>query len=326
MKAAIVTESGLQVQEVPEPRPGPEQVLIRLRAIGMNRADLGVAAGHKHGSVGGPGAIPGLEGAGEVVEVGAAVPDTIRPGMRVMASMGASWAEYALADWGRVSPLPEGANLSWEQAAGLPVALQTMHDAVVTHGRAGPSKAVMIQGASSGVGLMGLQVARLMGCPVVIGSSTNPERRARLREFGATHAVDTNDPAWVEQVLAATDGRGVDSVVDQVSGRLVNQTLRATAILGRIINVGRLGGMSAEFDFDLHAARRITYVGVTFRTRSADEIREIVRKMRADLWPALERGELRLPLDRVFPLDDVHAAIAHMKANAHFGKIILSPS
>lgn len=324
MKAAIVTESGLEVREAPEPRPGPEQVLIRLRAIGMNRADLGVAAGHRHGSVGGPGAIPGLEGAGEVVEVGEAVPDSIRPGMRVMASMGSSWAEYALADWGRVSPIPD-ANLSWEQAATLPVALQTMHDAVVTHGRAGPSKALMIQGASSGVGLMGLQVARLMGCPVVIGTSTNPERRARLREFGATHALDTNDPAWVEQALAATEGRGVDAVVDQVSGRLVNQTLRATAIMGRIVNVGRLGGMSAEFDFDTHAARRITYIGVTFRTRSADEIREIVRKMRADLWPALETGELRLPLDRTFPLADVHAAIAHMKANAHFGKIALIP-
>ena len=324
MKAAIVTESGLEVREVPEPKPGPEQVLIRLRAIGMNRADLGVAAGHRHGNVGGPGAIPGLEGAGEVVEVGEGVPDSIRPGMRVMASMGASWAEYALADWGRVSPIPD-ANLSWEQAATLPVALQTMHDAVVTHGRAGPSKALMIQGASSGVGLMGLQVARLMGCPVVIGTSTNPERRARLREFGATHALDTNDPGWVEQVLDATEGRGVDAVVDQVSGRLVNQTLRATAILGRIVNVGRLGGMAAEFDFDTHAARRITYVGVTFRTRSADEIREIVRKMRADLWPSLERGELRLPLDRVFPLADVHAAVAHMKANAHFGKIALVP-
>lgn len=324
MKAAIVTESGLEVREVPEPKPGPEQVLIRLRAIGMNRADLGVAAGHRHGNVGGPGAIPGLEGAGEVVEVGEGVPDSIRPGMRVMASMGASWAEYALADWGRVSPIPD-ANLSWEQAATLPVALQTMHDAVVTHGRAGPSKALMIQGASSGVGLMGLQVARLMGCPVVIGTSTNPERRARLREFGATHALDTNDPGWVEQVLDATEGRGVDAVVDQVSGRLVNQTLRATAILGRIVNVGRLGGMAAEFDFDTHAARRITYVGVTFRTRSADEIREIVRKMRADLWPSLERGELRLPLDRVFPLAEVQAAIAHMKANAHFGKIALVP-
>jgi NADPH2:quinone reductase len=322
MKAAIVTEQGLVVTEVPEPRPGPEQVLIRLRAIGLNRADLGVAAGHRHGSIGGPGAIPGLEGAGEVVEVGAEVPDAIRPGMRVMASLAASYAEYGLADFGRVSPLPD-ANLSWEVAATLPIALQTMHDAVVTHGGCKPGSAIMIQGASSGVGLMGLQIARLMGASVVVGTSTNPAKRARLAEFGATLAVDTNDPAWVRQVLDATGERGVDAVVDQISGPLVSQTLAATAILGRIVNVGRLGGMVAEFDFDLHAARRISYIGVTFRTRSLTEVREIVRKMRTDLWPALSEGKLALPIDRVFHLDEVNAALAHMKANAHFGKIAM---
>lgn len=322
MKAAVVTEAGLRVQEIPEPKPGPEQVLVRLRAIGLNRADLGVAAGHRHGALGGPGAIPGLEGAGEVVEVGAEVPDSIRPGMRVMVATASTYAEYALADWGRVMPLPD-ANISWETAATLPVALQTMHNAVVTHGLCKPGASVMIQGASSGVGLMGLQIARLMGASVVVGTSTNPEKRARLAEFGATHAVDTNDPSWVQQVLDATGGRGVDAVVDQISGALVSQTLKATAILGRIVNVGRLGGAKAEFDFDTHAARRISYIGVTFRTRSIAEVREIVRLMRADLWPALSEGKLGLPLDRVFHLDEVNEALAHMKANAHFGKIAM---
>jgi NADPH2:quinone reductase len=170
---------------------------------------------------------------------------------------------------------------------------------------------------------MGLQVARLMGASVVVGTSTNPEKRARLAEFGATLAVDTQDAGWVKQVLDATGGRGVDAVVDQISGKLVSQTLAATAVLGRIVNVGRLGGAVAEFDFDLHAARRISYIGVTFRTRSVAEVREIVRRMRDDLWPALSRGELSLPLDRVFHLDDVQAALAHMKANAHFGKIAM---
>ena len=125
MKAAIVTEQGLRVQDVPVPRPGPEQVLLRLRAIGLNRADLGVAAGHAHGAVGGVGAIPGLEAAGEVVECGADVPSHITPGMRMMGSMGACYAEYAVADWGRLNPLP-GNNMGWEVAATLPVALQTM--------------------------------------------------------------------------------------------------------------------------------------------------------------------------------------------------------
>lgn len=324
MRAAVVTENGLAVREVPDPKPGPGQVLVRLRAIGLNRADLGVAAGHRHGSQGGPGAIPGIEGAGEVIEVGPDVPAHIVPGMRVMASMGGSYAELCAVHWGRLFPVPSN-NMPWEVAATLPIALQTMHDAVVTHGLCGQGRSILIQGASSGVGLMGLQVARLMGATTIIGSSTDAGRRARLAEFGATHVVDTSDPAWVEQVLAATGGRGVEAVVDMISGQLVSQTLRATAILGRIVNVGRLGGNVAEFDFDTHAARRITYVGVTFRTRSAEEVAEIVRKARADLWGALEAGQLALPLDRTYPLDEVNEALARMKANRHFGKIALVP-
>ena len=322
MKAAIVTADGLRIQDVPVPKPGPEQVLVRLRAIGLNRADLAVAAGHAHGAVGGLGAIPGLEAAGEVVECGPGVPGHITPGMRVMGGMNASYAEYAVADWGRLNPVPD-INMGWEVAATLPVALQTMHNAVVTHGLCAPGSAIMIQGASSGVGLMGLQIAKFMGASVVVGSSTNPEKRARLAEFGATLAVDSNDPGWVQQVLDATGGRGVDAVVDQISGKLASQTLAATRILGRIVNVGRLGGARAEFDFDLHAARRIDYIGVTFRTRSTEEVREIVRLMRQDLWAAMEAGELALPIDRVFHLDDVAEALAHMKANAHFGKIAM---
>ena len=177
-----------------------------------------------------------------------------------MGSMSGSYAEYCAVHWGRLFPVQSN-NMPWEAAATLPVALQTMHDAVVTHGLCGPGRSILIQGASSGVGLMGLQVARLMGATTVIGTSTNAERRARLAGFGATHAVDTSDSTWVDQVLAATGGRGVDAVADMVSGPLVSQTLRATAILGRIVNVGRLGGAVAEFDFDTHAARRITYVG-----------------------------------------------------------------
>jgi len=324
MRAAVVTESGLVVQEVPDPRPAAGEVLVRLRAIGLNRADLGVAAGHRHGNQGGPGAIPGIEGAGEVIAVGPDVPAHITPGMRVMASMSGSYAECCAVHWGRLFPVPSN-NMPWEIAATLPIALQTMHDAVVTHGLCGPGRSILIQGASSGVGLMGLQVARLMGATTIIGTSTPVERRARLAGFGATHAVDTADPAWVDLVLEATGGRGVDAVVDMISGPLASQTLRATAILGRIVNVGRLGGAVAPFDFDTHAARRISYIGVTFRTRSAAEIAEIVRKARADLWQALEAGQLHLPLDRTYRLDEVNEALARMKANQHFGKLALIP-
>ena len=125
------------------------------------------------------------------------------------------------------------------------------------------------------------------------------------------------------EVKEATGGKGVDLIVDQVSGGVANQNMQAAAILGRIVNVGRLGGMKGEFDFDLHALKRIDYIGVTFRTRSQEEVRAIVRAARADLWPAIETGKLSVPIDRTFPLAEAALALAHMKANAHFGKIVL---
>jgi NADPH:quinone reductase len=322
MKAAVVTESGVQVQDVPQPKPKPNEVLVRVRAAGLNRADLGVAAGHAHGRMGGPGTILGLEFAGEIAELGADVPRHLKPGDRVMCSGNGGYAEYAVADWGRVTPVPAN-NMGWEQAATFPVALQTMHDAVVTNGRLAAGESILIQGASSGVGLMGMQIAKLMGARLVLGSSTNAERRAKLKDYGCDIAIDTGDAAWPDRVLEATGGKGVELIVDQVSASVANGNLRACAILGRIVNVGRLGGSRGEFDYDLHAMRRISYIGVTFRTRSLEEVREINRRMRADLWAAVEAGRLRLPLDRTFPLEEAVAALAHMKANQHFGKIVL---
>lgn len=323
MKAIVVTEGGPALREVPVPVPGPQEVLVRVRAAGLNRADLGMAAGHAHGARGGAGTVLGLDWAGEVEAVGPEV-SGVSPGERVMCSGSGGYAEYAVADMGRVTRLPDS-NMGFSEAATLPVALQTMHDAVVTNGRLERGQAVLIQGASTGVGLMGLQIAKEMGARLVIGTSTNPERRARLAEFGADLAVDSSDPAWPELVLAATGGEGVQLVVDQVSGATMNANLRATAIMGRIVNVGRLGGQEASFDFDLHALRRITYVGVTFRTRSTEEVREINRRMRADLWGALEAGRLRLPVAAEFPLDHADEALALMRANRHFGKILLLP-
>lgn len=321
MKAVVIGDNGVELREVPRPEPGPEQVLVRVHAIGLNRADLMMASGRMHGSAGGPGAILGLECAGEVVQAGSAVTH-VKAGDRVMCACPASYAEYAIADMGRVHAIPAN-NMTFAQAATLPVALQTMHNAVVTAGRLKAGESVLVQGASSGVGLAALQIAKVMGAGLVIGSSTNPQRRARLSEFGAALAIDSRDPGWPEQVLEATGGRGVDLVVDQISGYVANANLRATAVLGRIVNVGRLGGFKGEFDFDLHALRRIDYIGVTFRTRSVAEVREINRAMRADLWPHIEAGRIALPIDRVFPLQMAADALAHMKANAHLGKIVM---
>ncbi|HEY3916900.1 MAG TPA: zinc-binding dehydrogenase [Stellaceae bacterium] len=321
MKAAVVGESALEIRDVPQPKPKPNEVLVKVRAIGMNRAELPGAYGSGHTRV--TGTIPGLEWSGEVVECGAEVKG-YKPGDRVMCTGQAGYAEYAVCDWGRTSPIPAN-NMSWEQAATFPSALGTMHDAIVTNAKLQPGETILIQGASSGVGLMGLQIAKLKGAKLVIGTSTNETRRARLTEYGADLAIDTRKANWSEEALKATEGKGVNVIIDTVSAPVAIENMKAAAVLGRIVNVGRLGGGRGEFDYNLHANKRIAYIGVTHRTRSMEELRAEVRNMRADLWDAVTAGKLKLPIDRVFKLDDAEAAQTHMRTNAHFGKIVMVP-
>ncbi len=321
MKAAVATDNGLEIRDIPQPEPKASELLVKVRAAGLNRADLAAARGKGgHGPVG---ATIGLDWAGEVVDAGGEVKGGFKPGDRVMCAGSGGYAEYAVCDWGRAVRIPDA--LTFEEAATLPVALGTMHDALVTNGRLRAGESVLIQGASSGVGLMGLQIAKLLGAHPVIGTSTNGARRSRLAEFGADLAIDTGDANWPDEVLRATNGRGVNLIIDQVSGQVANGNLKAAAVLGRIVNVGRLGGGKAEFDFDLHAMRRITYIGVTHRTRSVDELREETRAMWSDLADAVAARRLHLPIDRTFPLDQAAAAHARMRNNEHFGKIVLVP-
>src|SRR4029077_1428804 len=223
MKAAVLGENGVEVRDLPKPAPAPNEVLIRVRASSLNRADLLVALGHQHGGVGGVGARLGLEWAGEVEAIGSDG-GGVKPGDRVMASAPGGFAEYVATDAGRVHRIP-GNNMSYEQAACFPVALQTMHNAVVTAGRLNRGETMLMQGASAGVGLMGMQIGKLMGASLVIGTSTNADRRARLHAFGCDLALDSADPSWPDQVKNATGGKGVDLIVDLVSAPVANQNL-----------------------------------------------------------------------------------------------------
>ncbi|MDQ2990159.1 MAG: zinc-binding dehydrogenase [Pseudomonadota bacterium] len=313
MKAAVAGPGGFEFADVGRPQPGPAQILVRVRTAALNRADLATLTGEAR--------VLGMECAGEVAGVGAEVTG-FKVGDRVMCSGAAGFAEYAVADWGRAMHLPNEV-MTYEQAAGLPLALQTMHDAIVTNGRMQRGDAVLIQGASSAVGLMGLQIARLLGAGLVIGTSTNDARRERLAEFGAGVALHSADPRWPQLAVEANGGRGIDLIVDQLAGALANQNLAAAAVLGRIVNVGRMAGRQGEFDFDLHALKRISYIGVTFRTRSVQEVRDITARVMADLGPALRSGDLSLPVDSVFGFEQLGDAFARMHANQHFGKIIV---
>jgi NADPH2:quinone reductase len=320
MKAGVASPNGVVVQDVPQPKPKPTDILVKVKAIALNRADLGSAKGDtSHGAAAGKPV--GSEFSGEVIEAGPEAKG-FKVGDRVMCHSPGSHAEMAVSDYGRAMKIPDG--MSFETAATLPIGLNTLHDALITKGRMKKGEAVMVQGASSGVGLIGLQIAKLMGAGFVVGTSTNEARRAKLAAFGADLAVDTRDPKWPEQVVAATGGKGVNLTVDMLSGPTVSQTMQATALLGRIVNIGRLAGMKAEFDFDTHARKRIDYIGVTFRTRTVEEVREILVKMRADLWDAVAAGKFKVPIDKTYPLAEAKAGHEHMRANAHFGKIVLT--
>lgn len=325
MRAISITEHGLQLVDRPVPEPTKHQILVKVKFAALNRADLAMAQGNRHGSAGGEGAIAGLECSGEVVSIGSEV-QGFAVGDPVMCSGAGAYAEFMLTDLSRCQPIP-GFNdgvYDFMSAATLPVALQTMHDAIATQGQLSPGQSVLIQGASSGVGILGMQIARVLGASEVWGSSTHQERRARLLDYGADQVVDTKDPDWSKLVQQGTQQQGVDLLVDQISGYVANENMRATAIGGRIVNVGRLGGMQADFNFDLHALRRINYIGVTFRTRSRSEVAAINQAMWRDLGAALHEGKFTVPVDCVFALDEVVAAQSYMAENQHFGKILLS--
>ena len=237
MKAVISSPDGPLLQNIAVPVPGSREVLVKVSAAALNRADLGMLKGAAHGSAGGAGTPLGLEYSGEVTEVGSEVTKW-QVGDRVMAAGGNAFAEYAVGHSDRIYPVPS--NLTLQEATTFPVALQTEHDAIKTHGQLTQGQTILIQGASSGVGLLAMQIARFLGAGLVIGTSTNDDRRNKLKNYGAHLAINTKDSDWVQQVVDATEGKGVDILIDHVAGSTANDNMKATRIGGRIVNVGRL--------------------------------------------------------------------------------------
>jgi len=326
MKAAVIVGEGegkhLEIKDLPSPQPGPAEVLVAVRAIGMNRADLSLNPGHFRKAGGGPAEpIAGLEMAGEVVALGPEVAG-VGKGDRVMAMAARAYAEYAAVDYRLAIAVPAG--WSWEAAAAAPVALMTAHDAVMTNGRMAPGDTVLIQGASTAVGIAAVQIAKMRGAKMVIGTSTSPDKLERLKSLGLDHGLNPKVEDFAARVLELTGDHGADVIIDLVGGSALAGNMRCAAILGRIVNVGRMGGLKGEIDLDLLSLKRLSLIGVTFRTRSIVEIAALIGRMKDDLWAGITAGRLRLPLDRTFPLAEAAAAQAYMKSNAHFGKIVLT--
>ena len=252
MRAAVIdpVEATITVQEHPDPVAGPGQLLVRVRAAGLNRADLLARAGrYVVGTTKTPPKpmVAGAEFAGEVVAVGDGVGGW-QVGDRVM-SQGAGYAELALADARLAMPVPQ--ILSWEQAGALPVALLTMHDAIVTNGRWSTGESVAITAATSGVGVVGVQIALHLGAPLVLGTSRSKHKRPALARIVSNERFTMCGPDdYVEAARGLTASRGIDVTIDNVGASAIAACVDGAAIQGRIVQVGRLGGRHGTFDLD----------------------------------------------------------------------------
>lgn len=307
----------LEMCDAPEPAPGPHDLLVAVRTIGLNRAELARPIANPDNKTAN---IAGMEMAGEVIGVGASA-EGWKAGDRVMSMTTKSYAEKALCDARVAMKVP--ASMSFEEAAATPVFYSTGHDALMSNGELKAGESVLIAGVTAGVGVAMIQIAHAMGARLVAGTSRDAGKLAKLKGLGLDLPIVSGKDDIAAACMAATDKKGVDVIMDNVGAGLFGALTDAAAIKARYVTIGRLGGKMDEIDLDKIALKRMKVIGVTFRTRSLDEKIEITRRMSADLMAHLESGRIKPVIDSVFTFDEAPAAQDYMRANKHLGKIVL---
>jgi NADPH2:quinone reductase len=217
--------------------------------------------------------------------------------------------------------IPQG--ISWVDAGAFINVFTTAHDAIVSNARLRSGESVLINAASSGIGMAAIQIARLIGAKPVIASSGSAAKLEQLRPLGMDVGIDTAQGNFADAVLKATSDKGVDVIIDSVGASVFSDNMRCMALKGRLVGIGRMGGKMSQIDLDLLALRRLSLIGVTFRTRTDDERAACVQAAARDLLPAFADGRIRPLIDRVLPMSAVREAHARMQSNQHIGKIVL---
>jgi putative PIG3 family NAD(P)H quinone oxidoreductase len=316
-------EGRLEVCEVGRPAARADRVRVRVRAAGLNRADLLQKRGRYPAPPGAPADIPGLEFAGEVDQVGGEG-RMWSTGQRVFGiTAGGAQAEYVVVPENHLAQIPDG--LSFEEAAAVPEVFITAHDALFTQGRLRTGERVLIHAVGSGVGTAAAQLARAAGAGAVYGTARTAEKIKRAREFGMDKGVVVGDDprAFSNAVWEWTNEAGVNVVLDLVGASYLDANLEAVAPRGRLLLVGTLGGSSAQLNFRHVMGKRLRLVGTVLRARSAEEKAAAVRRFAAEVVPLLARGSVRPVLDSSFGLDEVSTAYARLESNETFGKVVL---
>lgn len=324
MKAVEISTPGgpevLVMVDRPMPKPQAGEVLIKIAAAGINRPDVFQRKGN-YPAPAGASDLPGLEVVGEIVD--GDVGDTgLKVGDRVCALLaGGGYAEYCTAPAAQCLPVPKG--LSDVEAAGLPETYFTVWSNVFDRGGLSGDDTLLVHGGASGIGTTAIQLATAMGHKVyaTVGSD---ERARAVEKLGAVKAINYRTQDYVEEIKKATDGKGVDVVLDMVAGEYINRNINCLADDGRIVIIALLGGAKATMDCGQILRRRLTVTGSTLRPRPVAFKKDIAQSLQRHVWPLLESGKIRPIVYATFPLERACDAHAMMDAGEQIGKIVLT--
>lgn len=323
MRAVVLRAHGgpevLTIEDVPDPVPGPEEVLVEVRATALNRADILQRMGLYANPAPEAHEIPGLEFAGTVVALGERVRDWAL-GDEVMAiTGGGAYAGRIALHERQLMRVPGSVSLG--DAAAIPEVFLTAWDALVRQGGLTSGRWALVHAGASGVGTAAIQLARAIGARIAVTCSAG--KVEACRSLGADEVVDYGSRDFVEVVAAITDGAGVDVILDVIGGEYTDRNLRAVARTGRIVQVGLMGGGRTPVDLGLLLSKRVALIGTVLRARPLEEKIAVTRQFAAEVLPLFDRGALRPVIDSRYPLDRIAEAHAHMAANANVGKIVI---
>lgn len=322
MRAAVITKPGgpevLVIQDVEMPEPVGDQVRVRVRAAGINRADLHQRMGSYPAPPGSPSDIPGMEFAGDVEATGP-LARMWQPGQRVMGLVGGgAQAEYVVIHEGLLVAIPE--NLDYVQAAGVPEVFMTAHDALFTQAGLQMGERVLVHAVGSGVGTAAVQLARATGA-TSFGTSRTPSKLEAARELGLDVGLSHQD--FAIEVMRLTNGEGVHVILDFIGAPNLEQNLQALASWGRIVILSTMGGANASINLGLMMQKRTSIRGVTLRSRTLEEKLAVTRRFAASVLPLLASGRVKPIIEQVYPLEQIAEAHIAMAENKNFGKLVV---